>query len=164
MSQRSIWCPNVVLLDPMESTGFMDEERLAVFNMAVSDKPLLYVKIGSEPEAILGARKILEQESYSFYKHHKKDVNPIFPIELEDGCPHFYYIFTQPEFVRLAFVHFIDILGTDYRIVCEASGLTRFTTPWALVLPNIVTAPKDIIKGLEHLKQTKVISISELTN
>jgi len=66
MPNRTIWCPNVILLDPGNLTKFPVNEIGVILKMFIKDTNLLYVKIGDLSDEKI--RKIFVNDSITKHK------------------------------------------------------------------------------------------------
>jgi len=163
MPNRTIWCPNVILLDPGNLTKFPVNEIGVILKKFIKDTNLLYVKIGDLSEEIVNAQIILQQEEYFIYKKSTKTMNTLFEQELDFHLPYLYYIHTESHNTRLAFIHFIDILGFDYPVIVEAPNLAKHLAPAAIILPDSEQWFPDVSKNLLNLHTTDYYTVARLS-
>ncbi|MFA6404159.1 MAG: hypothetical protein WCX31_21425 [Salinivirgaceae bacterium] len=163
MPMRTIWCPNVILLDPFNLPKFPVNEIGEILKKFSKDTNLLYVKIGDLTNEIVNAQIILKQEEYLIYKKNNKAGNTLFEKELDFHLPYLYYIHTQPDNIRLAFIHFIDILGFDYPVIVEAPSLAKHLAPAAIFIPDSEYLLSDVSTNLLNLPNTEYYTANRLS-
>jgi len=144
MPVRKFWCPNVMLLDPNNLAAFPTEELVTIIRSLPKELNFLFVVIDASEKAILDSQIVIEQPEYSIYRENKPNRGTISSAVFEAGIPYVYYIFAEEEYTKMAFIHFIDILGFDYPIVCLASKIAHFLQPAVFVIPDLQTAPESI--------------------
>ncbi|HAZ01884.1 MAG: hypothetical protein A2W97_10325 [Bacteroidetes bacterium GWE2_40_63] len=160
MPAKPIWCPNVILLDKNDPSTFSTEQVIEAIHLLPPDIPFLFLAIGDFKDSSLDSQIIIQQHGYSIYKENIFKRGNLTSLILETGLHHVYYIHTEPDLIKLAFIHFMDIIGSDYPIICLAPHLSGKLEPAIIIEPSEKVEPRTKkSKAMITLNEVKNISI-----
>ncbi len=133
MPDKLIWCPNVILLDARDTSVYSSDQLIDLMQQLPSDIPFLFLTIGDFKDMYIDSQIIIQQHGYSIYKETINKRETFTSKLLDIGIQHIYYVHTEPELIKLAFIHFMDIIGSDYPVLCLAPHLNGKLNPALIV-------------------------------
>lgn len=163
--EKIIWCPNVILLNEQTESPFAHDSLVQIVNALLKDIPFVFVAIGDFSETLKASQIVIEQNGYSIYKEDNSNLLKLTSKIMGTGIQHTYYIQAQPETIKPAFVHFLDILGNDFPIICFAPGLSNKLQP-ALKISyhNTQEIELTFFSTIQKINIEKTFTIQQLVN
>ncbi len=159
---RPVWCPNVMLLNPTAEAGFADSEVAKILQCFQSKDPLVFVRIDSMLQPSENARIIIEYDDYTIYRINKSTHKATKENPATNSHIFSYFVHAKPEALKAAVVHFIDILGFDYPIVCFAQGLLEFLSPALIIFKELDPIQKVQLVQQENLSKTLLLELNNI--
>jgi hypothetical protein len=163
LQKRMVWCPNVLLLEMGTQGSFPQAEIETIVHSFRTINQLLFVEMGDQLAANYVTQIVIDTPNYAIYR--VVDFMKLFSNQFKPKDKNFYYyvIDVRPEHLKSAFVHFLDILGFDYPIICMVRALSEFIQPAMVVYPDVETFDQEK-SAFENLENALLFQLSTLAN
>ena len=136
IQSRPIWCPNIILLDSCDQLSFPIDEAKSIIKKLTKDTKLITVYINHEFSNLDESQIVVRSSDYAIYKETNKLNKNVTSEFLKAGSNYVYYIKTDIDSYRAAFIHVFDLLFLDYHIICVSNNLASHLQSAAVILPN----------------------------
>lgn len=136
LKPRPIFCPNVILLHANGSGEFDINEAKAIIEKVSGQQKLITVYIQNAIIDLNEKQVVIENYDYAIYKETRESSGNIASEYLKSGSDFVYYIKADIENFRTAFIHFYDILSSDYPIVCISGAIAKHLKAGAIIVEN----------------------------
>lgn len=133
---RPIWCPNIILLDSGDQLAFPVGEAKKIIKKIAKDTKLITVYINHEFSDLDESQIVVKSLDYAIYKETSKTNKNATSEFLRAGSNYVYYIKTDIDSYRAAFIHVFDLLLLDYPIICISNNLSNQLQSAAVIVPN----------------------------
>lgn len=159
---RPFWCPNVVLLEQNQDAMFSSSQIEFLISRFRNLETLMFVQIGSRKQLPVNSKIIIDTGDYAIYR--VAELNQYFSESFKPGIKQFYayYIASESEMQKMAFIHFVDILGFDYPIICQSDNLMQYLSPAIVILPEGITPEHDLNLKVDRWAKTEIINLSTM--
>ncbi len=162
LNLRPLYCPDVIVFDSCDQKVFPINDIKPIIDLLSQKSKVISVYINHKFDLIDESQIVVKTPEYSIYKETKPGFGDITSALLRAGSSYVYYIKTEVDSYRAAFVHFYDILSGDYPILCLSLNLAFQLQAAAIVLPESTSQQKkdEIIAGQLH--QSPILISSEI--
>jgi len=162
LKPRPLYCPNVVLLVSGKESIFPIEEAKSIIEKLSNDTKLIVVYITHAIEDLNDLQIVIKSIDYSIFQEKRSNNARITSEFLNSGAKHVYYIKTDINMYRNAFVHFYDILSSDYPIICISNFLATQLQAAAIIIPDSLDEKEKLDLQELILQPNKIFSTSEI--
>lgn len=130
---KPIWSPNVMVFNFEEDFSDVLSQSVILINKLAKSIPIIAVYIDRNYSDIIESQIILSNPDYAIYKEVNRHNNTTTSKLLDAGAKYTYYVVPSAVDYKAAYVNLIDILGSDYPIVCIAKNIDAYVDSAALI-------------------------------